>query len=234
MDSRPFEQNVIAMVWDFDKTLISGYMRPLFRRYGIDGAEFWKEVNALPGYYAKAGIHINADTSYLNHILTYVKLGKLSGLSNSILRDCGKDLEFYPGIPEFFVKMKKLVESEPRFTGGNPARALCRQHGIRGNDPRKRCCAFSRRNLRMRIYRRARHAGICGKGWSKIWRNFAGSLRARQHVQDALPLRNQQGLEQVSRHDRRQFPNRPEESENPLRKHDLHRGRPFRRSRSAS
>lgn len=116
MDSRPFEQNVIAMVWDFDKTLISGYMQePLFRRYGIDSARFWKEVNALPGYYAKAGIHVNPDTSYLNHILTYVRTGKLKGLSNEILRECGKELEFYPGIPEFFKTTRKLVESEPRY-----------------------------------------------------------------------------------------------------------------------
>ena len=53
-NSRPFEQNVIAMVWDFDKTLISGYMQdPLFKRYQIDGKQFWKEVNALPAYYEK-------------------------------------------------------------------------------------------------------------------------------------------------------------------------------------
>lgn len=116
MDTRPFEQNVIAMVWDFDKTLISGYMQePLFRKYHLDGAQFWKEVNELPGYYAKAGIHVNTDTSYLNHILTYVKAGKLKGLSNRILRECGKELEFYPGIPDFFMKIRHLVESDPKF-----------------------------------------------------------------------------------------------------------------------
>ena len=39
-NSRPFEQNIIAMVWDFDKTLISGYMQdPLFKRYAIDAKQ---------------------------------------------------------------------------------------------------------------------------------------------------------------------------------------------------
>ncbi len=115
-NSRPFEQNVIAMVWDFDKTLISGYMQdPLFKRYQIDGKQFWKEVNALPAYYEKLGVHINRDTSYLNHILTYVKSGKLKGLSNKILRECGKELEFYPGLPEFFPKIKKLIEDDPKY-----------------------------------------------------------------------------------------------------------------------
>ena len=62
--TRPFEQNVIAMVWDFDKTLIRDYMQvPLFKRYGIDSKQFWDEVNALPEFYAKKGIHINRDTS---------------------------------------------------------------------------------------------------------------------------------------------------------------------------
>ena len=113
-NSRPFEQNIIAMVWDFDKTLISGYMQdPLFKRYAIDAKQFWKEVNALPAYYAKFGIQINRDTSYLNHILTYVKAGKLKGLSNKILRECGKELGFYPGLPEFFPKVKKLIEENP-------------------------------------------------------------------------------------------------------------------------
>ena len=36
-----FEQNIIAMVWDFDKTLICNYMQePLFRRYNIQANAF--------------------------------------------------------------------------------------------------------------------------------------------------------------------------------------------------
>ena len=76
MKQAPFEQNVIAMVWDCDKTLISSYMQePLFRHYGVDGTKFWAEVNALKGRYAAEGVSVNDDTSYLNHILTYVKAG---------------------------------------------------------------------------------------------------------------------------------------------------------------
>ena len=42
-------QNIIACVWDFDKTLIPGYMQsPLFEHYSIDEQKFWKEVNELP------------------------------------------------------------------------------------------------------------------------------------------------------------------------------------------
>ena len=43
------EQNVIAIIWDFDKTLIPGYMQePIFNAYNIDAKAFWKEVNELP------------------------------------------------------------------------------------------------------------------------------------------------------------------------------------------
>ena len=41
--------NRIAIVWDFDKTLIPGYMQePIFQKYHVNGDDFWKEVNALP------------------------------------------------------------------------------------------------------------------------------------------------------------------------------------------
>jgi hypothetical protein len=60
----PFEQNIIALVWDCDKTLISSYMQePLFRHYKVDGAQFWREVNALREYYGRSGVHVNPDTS---------------------------------------------------------------------------------------------------------------------------------------------------------------------------
>ena len=116
MKQAPFEQNVIAMVWDCDKTLISSYMQePLFRHYGVDGEKFWREVNALRERYAAVGVSVNDDTSYLNHILTYVKAGLFPGLSNSMLREFGKELTFYPGLPQFFGDMKKLIAEDPKY-----------------------------------------------------------------------------------------------------------------------
>ena len=41
--------NIIAVVWDFDKTLVDGYMQdPIFEEYNVESKEFWKEVNSLP------------------------------------------------------------------------------------------------------------------------------------------------------------------------------------------
>ncbi|WP_301859200.1 hypothetical protein [uncultured Megasphaera sp.] len=56
--------NVIAVIWDFDKTLISGYMQePIFEAYGVDGEAFWKEVDSLPAMYSKRHIQSRSDLS---------------------------------------------------------------------------------------------------------------------------------------------------------------------------
>ena len=112
----PFEQNIIAMVWDCDKTLISSYMQdPLFKHFDVDGKKFWQEVNALKAYYGKQGISVNSDTSYLNHILTYVKAGIFKGLNNALLREFGKELIFYPGLPQFFGEVKSLINDDEKY-----------------------------------------------------------------------------------------------------------------------
>ncbi len=104
------------MVWDCDKTLISSYMQdPLFRHFDVDGKKFWQEVNALKAYYGKQGISVNSDTSYLNHILTYVKAGIFKGLNNALLHEFGKELKFYPGLPQFFGEVKSLINDDEKY-----------------------------------------------------------------------------------------------------------------------
>jgi hypothetical protein len=107
-------QNVIAMVWDFDKTLIPGYMQePIFRAYNIDEAAFWREVNALPAYFARLGVTLHPDTAYLNHLLTYVHHGLLPGLTNARLKELGQEIRFHPGLPDFFARLHQHLEENP-------------------------------------------------------------------------------------------------------------------------
>jgi hypothetical protein len=111
-----FTQNTIACIWDFDKTLIPDYMQsPLFRRYGIDEATFWQETNKLAEHYHKRGYHLAPEIAYLNHLLTYVLAGPLKGLNNRILRECGADIQFYRGLPEFFERAKGFVRERPEY-----------------------------------------------------------------------------------------------------------------------
>jgi hypothetical protein len=114
---QPFPQNVIAVIWDFDKTLIPGYMqKPLFEHFGTNELEFWGEVNRLPAFYAAHGHPLfPTDIGYLSHVLTYVREGLFDGLSNSLLLKLGAKLEFFNGLPDFFDGLKKHIEEEPRF-----------------------------------------------------------------------------------------------------------------------
>jgi hypothetical protein len=111
-----FTQNTIALIWDFDKTLIPDYMQsPLFRRYGVDEANFWAETNALIEQYRKRGYRLAGELGYLNHLLTYVLAGPLAGLNNKILEKCGADIKFYQGLPEFFDRAKSYVREKPEY-----------------------------------------------------------------------------------------------------------------------
>ena len=111
-----FTQSIIACIWDFDKTLIPGYMQgPLFRRYGIDEAAFWAETNKLVENYAKRGYRISSEISYLNHILTYVRTGLMPKLNNKVLHELGTEIKFYQGLPEFFVKSRGFVTENPEY-----------------------------------------------------------------------------------------------------------------------
>lgn len=107
--------NIIAIVWDFDKTLVDGYMQdPIFKYYDTDATEFWKEVNSLPKkYMEEQGVLVNPDTIYLNQFIKYAKEGKFKGLTNEKLKEFGKEQKFYDGIPEIFKKTKELIENNP-------------------------------------------------------------------------------------------------------------------------
>src|ERR1035437_6549768 len=117
MASKLFNQNIIACIWDFDKTLIPAYMQvPLFRRYGVDEAIFWAESNALAEHYRRRGCTMSPEISYLNHLLTHVLAGRMAGLSNQILRTCGSEIQFYPGLPKFFERSRPWVKGKPEYT----------------------------------------------------------------------------------------------------------------------
>ncbi|MFP4191160.1 MAG: haloacid dehalogenase-like hydrolase [Candidatus Hydrogenedentota bacterium] len=108
-----FPQNIIAIIWDFDRTLSPHYMqKPLFDAYDADEAAFWREVNQLPAYYKKAGVHVQSDTCYLGHLLSYVKHGRFSDLTNARLRELGAQITFFPGVPECLDQLKEIVRGQ--------------------------------------------------------------------------------------------------------------------------
>ena len=109
--------NIIAVIWDFDKTLVDGYMQdPIFEKYDVDAKKFWEEVNSLPDkYWNDQKVKVNKDTIYLNHFINKTKEGIFKGLNNEILFELGKELKFYKGIPEIFEKTREIIEKNPIF-----------------------------------------------------------------------------------------------------------------------
>ena len=115
-------QNVIAIIWDFDKTLINGYMQsPIFEDYDVDEKQFWTEVNNMPKVMKEQGVRVNPDTAYLIHFTRKAKDGTFKGLSNAKLREYGSKQNFYPGIPEFLQMSKEILKDNQE----------CKEYNIR-------------------------------------------------------------------------------------------------------
>jgi hypothetical protein len=115
-EARLNSQNILACIWDFDRTLVPGFMQaPLFRAYGIDEEAFWSEVNALPELYAGRGVRVAPETCYLNHLLSFIRNGPLRGLNNARLRELGAELAFFPGLPGFFQQLQEQVRAREAF-----------------------------------------------------------------------------------------------------------------------
>lgn len=104
-------QNIIGIVYDYDQTLSPTYMQDevLFPRFGINPKEFWKRCKALVdegGY--------ESELAYLKAMLDYLELDRPS---NDELRDLGKGLQFFKGLPEMFEELEMLLTDEHRAMG---------------------------------------------------------------------------------------------------------------------
>lgn len=109
--------NIIAVIWDCDKTLIDGYMQdPLFKRFNIDSHSFWEEERAVLSATADKGIRVNPDTYYLNYFIKCAHNGTIPGLNNAMLREIGKEQRFYPGIPEIFRQTKGMFSDDKSYS----------------------------------------------------------------------------------------------------------------------
>ncbi len=106
-------QTVIALFYDCDLTLTPEYMQgPIFQRFKVDGAQFWREKEELIAAAKKRGINYDDECAYMNLMLQYVKSGTFPGLSNALLRELGAELPLFPGLPEFFGRVSAVVEDE--------------------------------------------------------------------------------------------------------------------------
>lgn len=100
--------DIIAVVFDFDDTLMPDSTTKLLRAYSIDPDKFWPEARDLlsQGY--------DQPIAYLKLILEKVGDGKPFGhLTNGDLVKFGSTLEgsFYSGLPDFFDELRATVSA---------------------------------------------------------------------------------------------------------------------------
>lgn len=108
--------NIIAVIWDCDKTLIDGSMQdPIFEHYKVNGADFWSKNSDEIKRSQEKGIRVNEDTFYLNSFIRAAHNGTFAGLGNKLLHDFGAKQKFYSGIPEIFKKTREMLKDDKTY-----------------------------------------------------------------------------------------------------------------------
>src|SRR5581483_6232626 len=103
--------DIIAVVFDFDDTLMPDSTSKFLRAHGIKPEEFWPQASAL----LKEGY--DQPSAYLKLLFENVGEGKpLGKLSNLDLSKFGEtiDGDFYSGLPEFFVDIRTQISGKFR------------------------------------------------------------------------------------------------------------------------
>jgi phosphoglycolate phosphatase-like HAD superfamily hydrolase len=98
---------VLAIIFDFDDTLVPDSTSALLTAHNIDPSEFWST-------HVKSFVDTGYDPplAYLNLLLKQVGLGRpLGELTNARLREFGQSLDdkWFPGLPDLFDDLKTLV-----------------------------------------------------------------------------------------------------------------------------
>ena len=108
-------QNTIAIVYDYDQTLSPNYMQDevLFPTFGIDAKKFWARCHGLvkdEGY--------DNELAYMKALLDYLEIDRPT---NARLRELGRGLQFFPGLPEMFDEFRtSLLTSQHEAHGITP------------------------------------------------------------------------------------------------------------------
>ncbi|MBD3312382.1 hypothetical protein GF352_02940 [archaeon] len=100
-----------VLAFDADKTLNPEYMqKPLFDYFGLSDDEwngFWQEKDDNKKKLLNNGLIVDGNILWLNKIIDYANNDVFPGLSNNLLMELGREIKFFPGIPEFFDNLKK-------------------------------------------------------------------------------------------------------------------------------
>ena len=102
-------QNVIALLFDCDDTLCSDTTEFLLGEYGVKIEEFWSDVGRMVGW------GWDPPLAYMTLLIERVQYGEIPDLTTEKLRDIGRKIRFFPGVPRVFEDLRKFVKSESAF-----------------------------------------------------------------------------------------------------------------------
>jgi phosphoserine phosphatase len=99
---------IIAIMYDFDKTLSTTDMQnySFIPNLGMEAEEFW----SLTGEFSKkTGVE-----RILSYMYMMVKLAKEKGinLTREYLRECGKNIKFFPGVTTWFKRVNEYAKEK--------------------------------------------------------------------------------------------------------------------------
>ena len=101
------EKTVIALLYDFDKTLCTQDMQnySFIPSLGMAPGDFWREANGFGAEHQMDGI--------LAYMYTMVRKAKEKNvpLTRESLRKCGRSIAFFPGVPDWFERINRYGES---------------------------------------------------------------------------------------------------------------------------
>jgi phosphoserine phosphatase len=107
MAARPFFQNTIAVVYDFDGTLSPQPMQEytVLPRIGVEPADFWKRVNAE----ARA-TQSDPMLVYMRHIIELLERRELA-IERTDFAAMAKSIKYFPGVSGWFERVNAYVKN---------------------------------------------------------------------------------------------------------------------------
>ena len=101
------EKTVIALLYDFDKTLCTQDMQnySFIPSLGMAPDDFWREANGFGEEHQMDGI--------LAYLYTMVRKSREKGvpLTRESLRRCGKDISLFPGVTDWFDRITRFGDT---------------------------------------------------------------------------------------------------------------------------
>ena len=99
---------ILAIMYDFDKTLSTTDMQnyTFIPNLGLSPEEFW---GATGEFAAKTGVE-----RILSYMYVMLKKAKEKGIkvTREYLRECGKNIEFYPGVLTWFDRINEYGKTK--------------------------------------------------------------------------------------------------------------------------